>query len=131
MELRAVLVDDEQLARDELGYLLGQVGGVEVIGQAGNGLEALTAIERLQPDVVFLDVQMPGLTGFEVARRLVDNGADAHVIFVTAYDQHAIEAFEVNAVDYLLKPVDAARLELAVQRARRRVSSDPPLNDQL
>jgi two-component system, LytTR family, response regulator LytT len=120
MDLRAVLVDDEQLARDELGYLLGQVGGVEVIGEAGNGLEALTAIDRLQPDVVFLDVQMPGLTGFEVARRLVDGGADAHIIFVTAYDQHAIEAFEVNAVDYLLKPVDPARLEVAVQRARRR-----------
>jgi two-component system LytT family response regulator/two-component system response regulator LytT len=120
MDLRAVLVDDEQLARDELGYLLGQVGGVEVIGEAGNGLEALTAIDRLQPDVVFLDVQMPGLTGFEVARRLVEGGADAHIIFVTAYDQHAIEAFEVNAVDYLLKPVDPARLEVAVQRARRR-----------
>ena len=120
MDLRAVLVDDEQLARDELGYLLGRVGGVEVIGEAGNGLEALTAIDRLHPDVVFLDVQMPGLTGFEVARRLVDGGADAHIIFVTAYDQHAIEAFEVNAVDYLLKPVDPARLEVAVQRARRR-----------
>jgi two-component system, LytTR family, response regulator LytT len=120
MDLRAVLVDDEQLARDELGYLLGQVGGVEVIGQAGNGVEALTAIDRLRPDVIFLDVQMPGLTGFEVARRLVDGGADAHIIFVTAFDQHAIEAFEVNAVDYLLKPVDPARLEVAVQRARRR-----------
>ncbi len=71
-DLRAVLVDDEQLARDELGYLLGQIGGVEVIGQAGNGLEALDTIDRLQPDLVFLDVQMPGLTGFEVARRLVD-----------------------------------------------------------
>ena len=120
MDLRAIVVDDEQLARDELGYLLGQVGGVEVIGQAGNGLEALTTIDRLQPDVVFLDVQMPGLTGFEVARRLVDGGADAQIIFVTAYDQHAIEAFEVNAVDYLLKPVDPMRLEVAVQRARRR-----------
>src|SRR5438093_2498390 len=119
-ELRAVLVDDEQLARDELGYLLGQVGGVEVIGQAGNGIEALTTIDRLHPDVIFLDVQMPGLNGFEVARRLVDGRADAHIIFVTAYDQHAIEAFEVNAVDYLLKPVDPARLEVAVQRARRR-----------
>ena len=127
MELRAVLVDDEQLARDELGYLLGQVGGVEVIGQAGNGLEALTTIERLQPDVVFLDVQMPGLTGFEVARRIVVGHAPSQIIFVTAYDQHAIEAFEVNAVDYLLKPVDPARLEVAVQRARRRVSSDLPL----
>ncbi len=124
MDLRAVLVDDEQLARDELGYLLGQVGGVEVVGEADNGLEALTAIGRLQPDVVFLDVQMPGLTGFEVARRLLDSGAPSQIVFVTAYDQHAIEAFEVNAVDYLLKPVEASRLELAVQRARRRVHSE-------
>jgi two-component system response regulator LytT len=125
-ELRAVLVDDEQLARDELGYLLGQVGGVEVIGQAGNGVEALTTIDRLQPDVVFLDVQMPGLTGFEVARRMLDQQASSHIIFVTAYDQHAIEAFEVNAVDYLLKPVDPSRLQLAVQRARRRIQFDRP-----
>jgi two-component system, LytTR family, response regulator len=124
MALKAVLVDDEQLARDELGYLLGRVGGIEVVGQAGNGLEALTAIDKLQPDVVFLDVQMPGLTGFEVARRMLDTNAGSHIIFVTAYDQHAIEAFEVNAVDYLLKPVDPARLEVAVDRARRRVTID-------
>ena len=124
MEIRAVLVDDEQLARDELGYLLGSVGGVEVIGQAGNGVEALSTIDRLQPDVVFLDVQMPGLTGFEVARRLLDKRAASQIIFVTAFDQHAIEAFEVNAVDYLLKPVDPARLEVAVDRARRRISAD-------
>lgn len=78
-ELRAVLVDDEQLAREELGYLLGQLGGVDVIGQAGNGLEAVDTIDRLQPDLVFLDVQMPGLTGFEVARRLVDVEAGARV----------------------------------------------------
>jgi two-component system response regulator LytT len=127
MDLRAILVDDEQLARDELGYLLGQMGGVEVIGQAGNGVEALATIDRLQPDVVFLDVQMPGLTGFEVARRMLDAQAPSHIIFVTAYDQHAIEAFEVNAVDYLLKPVDQARLEVAVERARRRVSTDRAL----
>src|SRR6266700_629911 len=124
MDLRAVLVDDEQLARDELGYLLGRLGGVEVIGQAGNGLEALSTIERLQPDVVFLDIQMPGLTGFQVARRMLDKQLPSQIIFVTAYDQHAIEAFEVNAVDYLLKPVDPVRLGLAVERAQRRVTSD-------
>ena len=124
MDMRAVVVDDEQLARDELGYLLGQLGGIEVIGQAGNGVEALSTIERLHPDVVFLDVQMPGLTGFEVARRMLDTQNGSHIIFVTAYDQHAIEAFEVNAVDYLLKPVEQARLELAVQRARRRIEVD-------
>jgi len=127
MELKAVLVDDEQLARDELGYLLEQVGGVQIVGQAGNGVEAVTTIEKLQPDLVFLDVQMPGLTGFEVARRLVGTRAASQIVFVTAYDQHAIEAFEVNAVDYLLKPVDQARLEVAVDRARRRVVSDRPV----
>ena len=126
MDLKAVLVDDEELARDELGYLLDQIGGVEVIGQAGNGVEALTTIDTLQPDVVFLDVQMPGLTGFEVARRLLGTRAAAQIIFVTAYDQHAIEAFEVNAVDYLLKPVDPSRLEVAVERARRRIATDRP-----
>ena len=126
MDLRAVLVDDEELARDELGYLLGQVGGVEIVGQAGNGVEALTTIDRLQPDVVFLDIQMPGLGGFEVARRMIQGGAPAHIIFVTAFDQHAIEAFEVNAVDYLLKPVDQGRLEVSVERARRRVVTDRP-----
>src|ERR1051326_2251026 len=124
MDLRAVLVDDEQLARDELGYLLGRLDGVEVVGQAGNGVEALQTIDRLEPEVVFLDVQMPGLTGFEVARRIMEHGPAAHIIFVTAFDQHAIEAFEVNAVDYLLKPVDPARLEVAVERARRRIVTE-------
>src|SRR5262245_2210189 len=136
MDLRAVLVDDEQLARDELGYLLGQIGGVEVLGQAGNGIEALSAIERLRPDVVFLDVQMPGLTGFEVARRMVDARTASHIIFVTASDQHATEECEVNAFDDLLRPVDQARLEVALERARRRVDTDrtaggASINDQL
>ena len=122
--LTAVLVDDEELARDELGFLLGQVGGVEIVGQAGNGVEAVSTITRLKPNVVFLDVQMPGLTGFEVARRMIDAETPSHIIFVTAYDQHAIEAFEVNAVDYLLKPVDPSRLEAAIQRAHRRIALD-------
>jgi DNA-binding LytR/AlgR family response regulator len=121
MDLKTIVVDDEQLARDELGYLLGQVGGVEIVAQAGNGVEALETIDRLQPDLVFLDVQMPGLTGFEVARRLIDNGPASHIIFVTAYDQHAIEAFEVNAVDYLLKPVEKTRLREALNRAQERI----------
>jgi two-component system LytT family response regulator/two-component system response regulator LytT len=128
--LRALVADDEQLARDELCFLLGQLEGIEVVGQAGQGVEALNEILRLAPDVAFLDVQMPGLTGFEVARRLVDQGTDVGVIFVTAYDQRAIEAFEVNAVDYLLKPVDARRLEQAVSRARRR-RGEPLLAGQL
>lgn len=131
-DLRAVLVDDERLAREELGFLLDQLGGVEVVGQAENGLDAVAAIDRLQPDVVFLDVQMPGLTGFEVARRLVDSDAGPQIVFVTAFDQRAIEAFEVNAVDYLLKPVDPSRLDTAVQRARRRIAAErqPGAGDQ-
>jgi len=134
--MRVVVVDDEQLAREELCFQLEQLGTEEVVAQAGNGLEAIAAVERHEPDLVFLDIQMPGLTGFEVARRLLqrDNESPA-LIFVTAFDQHAIEAFEVNAVDYLLKPVDAPRLEQALQRARRRLGSErggrAPLNDQL
>ena len=128
VDLRTVVVDDEALARDELGYLLAHLGGIEVLGQAGNGIDALAMISDLQPDLVFLDVQMPGLTGFEVARQLLGAGHPSHIIFVTAYDRHAIEAFEVNAVDYLLKPVDPTRLEMAIQRARRRVSVERSLD---
>lgn len=122
LPINALVVDDEQLARSELCYQLEQLGSVEVVAQAGNGLEALAAIERHSPDLVFLDIQMPGLNGFEVARRLLaDPEPPPALIFVTAFDQHAIEAFEVNAVDYLLKPVDPRRLEQAVDRARRRM----------
>jgi len=123
MQLRAIVVDDEQLARDELCFLLGQLDGIEVVGQAANGIEALRAVDEQTPDLVLLDVQMPGLTGFEVARRLLRAGLDAHFIFVTAFDQHAIEAFEVNAVDYLLKPVESERLGTAIERARRRIQA--------
>jgi two-component system, LytTR family, response regulator LytT len=137
-QLRVIVVDDEQLARAELCYQLEQAEDIDIVGQAGNGLEAIAAVDRFDPDLVFLDVQMPGLDGFEVARRLVERGEDApSVIFVTAYDQHAIAAFEVNAVDYLLKPVDGNRLEQALQRARKRLGSErtataaPPLNNQL
>lgn len=120
--LTAMIADDEQLAREELCFLLGGLSDVEVVAQVDNGLAALEEIDRLAPDVAFLDVQMPGLTGFEVARRLLERGVDLAVVFVTAYDQRAVEAFEVNAVDYLLKPVDAVRLEEAVHRVRRRRS---------
>jgi two-component system response regulator LytT len=122
--LRTVVVDDEQLARDELCFLLGQIDGVDVVAQAANGLEALRVVEEHGPDLVMLDVQMPGLTGFEVARRLLRVGAESQLVFVTAYDQHAIEAFEVNAVDYLLKPVESGRLGTAVDRVRRRLNVD-------
>jgi two-component system response regulator LytT len=130
MSLKAVIVDDEQLAREELCYMLEQMGSVEVIAQAGNGLDAVGVVERLTPDVVFLDVQMPGLNGFEVAHRLIQSGTSPNIVFVTAFDRHAIEAFEVNAVDYLLKPIETARLEKAVERARQRVAQ-VPLNDQV
>ena len=137
--LKVMVVDDEQLAREELCFQLEQIGDVQVVAQAGNGLEALTAVDRHEPDLVFLDIQMPGLSGFEVARRLLAREDDTPaLVFVTAFDQHAIEAFEVNAVDYLLKPVEGPRLEQALVRARRRLSSERsaatpgvPLNDQL
>jgi two-component system, LytTR family, response regulator LytT len=124
MDLKALVVDDEQLAREELSFLLAQVEGVEVVGLAGNGIEAIGLIEDLSPDVIFLDVQMPGMNGFEVARQMLGRESAAEIVFVTAYDQYAIEGFQVNAVDYLLKPVDVARLEQAVQRTRRRLQSD-------
>jgi len=131
--LRTVVVDDEQLAREELCFLLGQIPGVEVVAQAEDGPAALETIAEHTPDLVMLDVQMPGLTGFEVARRLVNGGTDAHLVFVTAYDRHAIEAFDVNAVDYLLKPVEADRLSTAVERVRRRMQtergSQPPVDN--
>jgi two-component system, LytTR family, response regulator LytT len=138
--LKVIVVDDEQLARDELCYQLEQMSAIEIVAQASNGFEALNAVERFEPDVLFLDIQMPGLGGFEVARRLLDREDDAPaVVFVTAFDQHAIEAFEVNAVDYLLKPVESSRLDQALQRARRRVDTERqtpgaavnPSNDQL
>jgi two-component system, LytTR family, response regulator LytT len=136
--LRVVVVDDEQLAREELCYQLEQLDGIEIVAQASNGIEAIGAVERHEPDLVFLDIQMPGLGGFEVARRLLEHEDEAPaLVFVTAFDQHAIKAFEVNAVDYLLKPVESGRLEQALQRARRRVDAErsgpsaAPTNDQL
>lgn len=122
--LRTVVVDDEQLAREELCFLLEQAGDVEIIGQAGDGLTALRLAGELKPDLLFLDVQMPGLTGFEVARRLIQTELPPQLVFVTAFDQYAVDAFSVNAVDYILKPVDATRLEQAIDRARRRQASE-------
>jgi two-component system LytT family response regulator/two-component system response regulator LytT len=118
---QAVVVDDEPPAREELCYLLEQVGGVEIVGQAADGIDALALIEAARPHAAFLDVQMPGLTGFEVARLLVDRQVPTNVVFVTAFDQYAIDAFEVNAVDYLLKPVEQDRLARSVRRLADRV----------
>ena len=128
--MTAVVADDEQLAREELCFQLGKIDGIEVVAEAADGPHALDEITRLTPDVAWLDVQMPGLTGFEVARRVLETGTDLAVVFVTAFDHRAIEAFEVNAVDYVLKPVEPGRLEQAVQRVRKR-RTGPPLGDQL
>jgi two-component system LytT family response regulator/two-component system response regulator LytT len=130
-DLRVLVVDDEQLAREELCFLLGQVGGLEIAGQAKDGVEALRLTGELKPDVVFLDVQMPGLTGFEVARRLLLVDAPPQLVFVTAFDQYAVDAFSVNAVDYVLKPVDAERLDQTLERVRQRVSPQPSAQPQM
>ena len=133
MSISALIIDDEQLAREELKYLLDQVGGVDVLAQGTNGIEAVDLIEEYHPDLVFLDVQMPGLDGFAVIQRLVERnrqkagtGKDVEplpqIVFATAYDQYAVRAFDVNAVDYLLKPFDRDRVLQAVDRARGRMN---------
>ncbi len=121
--IRALVVDDEQLAREELCFLLGETGFVEIAGQAADGVVALRLAGELKPDVAFLDVQMPGLTGFEVARRLIQTDAPPEIVFVTAFDRHAIDAFSVNAVDYVLKPVDSVRLGQTLERLRTRLAA--------
>jgi two-component system LytT family response regulator/two-component system response regulator LytT len=124
--LRVMVVDDEQLAREELCFLLEQIAGNEIVGQAQDGVMALRTAGELRPDVLFLDVQMPGLTGFEVARRLIEADVRLQLVFVTAFDQYAVDAFSVNAVDYLLKPVDADRLEQTLDRVRGRLTTAEP-----
>jgi two-component system LytT family response regulator/two-component system response regulator LytT len=126
MTLKALIVDDEQLARDELQYLLSSIDDVEVVAQGKNGIEAIALVPRLEPDVVFLDVQMPGLDGFAVLRKLLEKtGPETlpQIIFATAFDKYAVRAFEVNAVDYLLKPFDRARLVQALDRVRARLQN--------
>jgi two-component system response regulator LytT len=121
--MSAIIADDEQLAREELKFLLDQIGDVEVVAVAANGIEALDAIERLDPALAFLDIQMPGLDGLGVVRRLREHNIEPpHVIFSTAYDQFAVEAFRLEAMDYLLKPVERDRLEETISRARRLVA---------
>ena len=132
MSLSALIIDDEQLAREELKYLLDQVGDVDVLAQGSNGIEAVELIEEHHPDLVFLDVQMPGLDGLAAVERLLSRhkaqpAAEAEplpqIVFATAYDQYAVLAFDVNAVDYLLKPFDRTRVEQAIERVRARVSA--------
>src|SRR5438067_2420504 len=118
--ITTVVVDDEQLACDELSYLLRDFPEIEVIATGSNGLEAVDLIQRLEPELVFLDVHMPGLDGMGVVRSLrAKDGEAPHFIFVTAYDQYAVEAFRLEALDYLLKPLDKGRLAETVERARR------------
>ena len=132
MSLSAVIVDDEQLARDELAYLLKSVGDVNVVAQGKNGLEAVNLIREHSPDLVFLDVQMPGLDGFGVIKKLLDKKVTLpKIVFATAFDQYAVKAFEVNAVDYLLKPFDRKRVAQSVQRARSTVEASSPSSDKL
>lgn len=114
--LKCLIVDDERPAREEILYLLKEIGDVEVVGEATHGMEALELIEKLKPDVVFLDIQMPQMSGIEVAKRILDKDCELMTIFVTAYDQFALQAFEVNAVDYLLKPICEDRLKKTIQK---------------
>ncbi len=124
MTLTALIIDDEQLAREELEFLLEDGEDVEVVAQGSNGIEAVELIRAHRPDVVFLDVQMPGLDGFAVLRKLLEGGSGEalpQIIFATAFDQYAVRAFDVNAIDYLLKPFDRSRVMQALHRARLRV----------
>ena len=128
--IRALVVDDEPVARDRLVRLLEQQGDIDLVGQCSNGLETVTAIEQLAPDLVFLDVQMPEMDGFEVVRALQAGRVPA-VVFVTAYDEYAVRAFEVHALDYLLKPFSSDRFRAALGHARehlakRRANADAP-----
>ncbi|HMG02895.1 MAG TPA: LytTR family DNA-binding domain-containing protein [Edaphobacter sp.] len=122
MSLTALIIDDEPLARQELQYLLERAGGVDVLALGTNGIEAVELIRTHKPDVVFLDVQMPGLDGFGVLKKLLDRRVPLpQVVFATAYNQYAVRAFEVNAVDYLLKPFDRKRVLQTIEKAQSRL----------
>jgi two-component system LytT family response regulator/two-component system response regulator LytT len=121
--ISAILVDDEKLASEELAYQLRDFADIEIVATASNGLEALKLIEDLEPDLVFLDVQMPGLDGLGVIRKLREAGVPLpYFVMATAYDQYAVEAFRWEALDYLLKPVEKERLAMAVERARKGIA---------
>jgi two-component system LytT family response regulator len=130
MHLRAIVIDDEELARKRLQKMLRSYGkDLEVVGEAINGQDAVEKIESLLPDLIFLDVQMPGFDGFEVVRRLRHKPL---IIFTTAYDEYALKAFEENSVDYLLKPIEQKRLDKAIDKLRRlRPSTQPSAYDHI
>jgi len=124
MPLSAIIVDDEQLARDELAYLLKNAGDINIVAQGKNGLEAVNLIKEHNPDLVFLDVQMPGLDGFGVIKKLLDRKVPLpKIVFATAFDQYAVKAFEVNAVDYILKPFDKRRVAQSIEKARAKIEA--------
>lgn len=127
MPLTALIIDDEPLARQELQYLLERAGGVEIVGHGTNGIEAVDLIRTYKPDIVFLDVQMPGLDGFAVLKKLLDRKTTPmpQVVFATAFNQYAVRAFEVNAVDYLLKPFDLKRVSQTIEKALARMAAPP------
>jgi two-component system, LytTR family, response regulator LytT len=125
--IRTLVVDDEQLARDRLRKFLAGLEDIEVVGEAADGVEALRLLESERPELVFLDVQMPGMDGFEVLKAL--RTPPPHIVFATAYDEYAIRAFEVGAVDYLLKPFARTRVEEAIGRVRSRVAAERPAPD--
>jgi two-component system LytT family response regulator len=121
--LRALIVDDERLARDKVRRLLESEADVEIVGECGSGHEAVAVLRSQKVDLVFLDIQMPGLSGFDVLRE-VGPAALAHVVFVTAHDEFAVRAFDVQALDYLLKPFDAARFRETLARVRKRSAGE-------
>src|SRR6202140_3880240 len=132
MSIPTISIDDEKPARDELAFLLKGFPEITLIGQGKNGVEAMTLIKEHSPDLVFLDVQMPGLDGFGVLRKLVERKMKVpHVVFATAFDNYAVQAFDVNAVDYVLKPFDKARIAKAIQRARKMLDTQTSATDRL
>ena len=132
MVITALIIDDEQPARDELAFLLKGIPDLEVVGQGKNGVEAVNLVRELSPHVVFLDVQMPGVDGFGVIKRLLEKKVRLpFFVFATAYDHYAVQAFEVNAIDYLLKPIAKPRLEKAIQRVRRVLEASESANQKL
>jgi len=131
MPINTIIVDDEKPARDELAFLLKGFPEINVIGQGKNGVEAVALIKEHAPDLVFLDVQMPGLDGFGVLKKLVERKVKVpHVVFATAFDHYAVQAFDVNAVDYVLKPFDKARIAKAIQRARKVMENQATTTEQ-
>lgn len=116
--MRCIVVDDELPARDEIIYLLKEIGDIEIVGEASNGSEAYNLIKNYKPDVIFLDINMPNMDGFDLIKELAKLKSKTYVVFVTAYDQYAIKAFDVNAVDYILKPINKTRLNKTIERLK-------------